>query len=76
MGVFQQSALDQQVHLVENYFEKLDFRRFQIDLRENIEMDDVSQMDRLIAYGERLGRNIINDKFDRSMGIDIKKAFV
>ena len=74
LGVFQQSALDQQVHLVETYFKKLDFRRFQVDLRENIEMDDISQMDRLMAYGERLGRYIINDKFDRSMGVEIKRV--
>ncbi len=74
LGVFQQSALDQQVHLVETYFEKLDFRRFQIDMRENIEMDDLRQMDRLLAYGERLGRMIINNKFDRAMGVVIKRV--
>ncbi len=74
LGVFQQSALDQQVHLVETYFEKLDFRRFQIDMRENIEMDDVRQMDRLLAYGERLGRMILKDQVDRSMGVAIKKV--
>lgn len=72
LGGFQQSALDQQVHLVETYFEKLDFRRFQVNLRENIEMDDVSQMDRLLAYGARLGRMIINDQFDRAMEVEIK----
>jgi hypothetical protein len=76
MGVFQQSALDQQVHLVETYFDALDFRRFQVDLRENIEMDDVQQMDRLLAYGERLGRMIVNDKYDRAMGVVIKRASV
>jgi len=74
LGVFQQSAFDQQVHLVETYFNELDFRRFQIDLRENIEMDDVSQMDRLVAYGARLGRMILNDQFDRAQGIEIKQA--
>jgi len=74
LGVFQQSALDQQVHLVETYFQKLDFRRFQIDLRENIEMDDLGQMDRLLAYGERLGRMILKDQVDRAMGIEIKRV--
>jgi hypothetical protein len=74
LGVFQQSALDQQVHLVETFFSTIDFRRFQVDLRENIGMDNVRQMDRLLAYGERLGRMVINDKFDRSMGVVIKRA--
>ncbi|MEJ2758789.1 MAG: patatin-like phospholipase family protein [Anaerolineales bacterium] len=72
LGVFMQSAYDQQVHLVETYFTQLDFRRFQIDLREPIEMDDTSQMDRLIAYGARLGRMILDDKYDRAQGIEIK----
>jgi len=74
LGIFQQSAYDQQVHLVETYFKDLDFRRFQIDLRENIEMDDVEQIDRLIAYGARLGRMILNDQYDRAQGIDITRA--
>jgi hypothetical protein len=62
------------VHLVETFFSTIDFRRFQVDLRENIGMDNVRQMDRLLAYGERLGRMVINDKFDRSMGVVIKRA--
>jgi len=74
LGVFQQSAYDQQVHLVETYFKDLDFRRFQIDLRENIEMDDVHQINRLVAYGARLGRMILNDKYDWAQGIVIKQA--
>ncbi len=73
LGVFQQSAYDQQVHLVETYFKKLDFRRFQINMREPIEMDDVHQIDRLVAYGARLGRMILNDKLDRAQGILIKQ---
>lgn len=74
LGVFQQSAYDQQVHLVETYFKKLDFRRFQIDMRENIAMDAVHQVDRLVAYGARLGRMILNDKYDWAQGIVIKQA--
>ncbi len=74
LGIFQQSAYDQQVHLVETYFKDLDFRRFQIDLRKNIEMDDVEQIDRLIAYGARLGRMILNDQYDRAQGVDIARA--
>ena len=71
-GVFMQSAYDQQVHLVETYFEDLDFRRFQVDLREDIPMDDTRQMDRLVAYGARLGRMILDDHYDRSQGLIIK----
>jgi hypothetical protein len=72
LGVFSQSALDQQVHLVNTYFKEIDFRRFQINLREPIEMDDISQIDHLIAYGTRLGRMILDDKVDRAQEIIIK----
>jgi hypothetical protein len=72
LDVFSQSAYDQQVHLVNTYFHGLDFRRFQINLREPIAMDDTSQMDLLVAYGTRLGRMILNDKTDSAMGIIIK----
>jgi len=72
LSVFSQSATDQQVHLVHTYFHGLDFRRFQINLRETIEMDDTSQMEALVAYGSRLGRMILNDKTDSSQGIIIK----
>ncbi len=71
-GVFTQSAYDQQVHLVKTYFKDLDFRRFQINLREPIEMDDTHRIDHLIAYGSRLGRMILNDKIDRAQEIIIK----
>jgi hypothetical protein len=73
LNVFSQSAYDQQVHLVETYFKELDFRRFQINFREPIEMDDTSQMEQLIAYGVRLGRMILNDHYDSTQGIVIKK---
>ncbi|MDO9545280.1 MAG: patatin-like phospholipase family protein [Pelolinea sp.] len=72
LDVFSQSAYDQQVHLVETYFQQLDFRRFQINLREPIAMDDTSQMDILMAYGTRLGRMILSDKTDPAQGIVIK----
>ncbi|MFN2302663.1 MAG: hypothetical protein ACK2TV_02935, partial [Anaerolineales bacterium] len=72
LNVFTQSAYDQQVHLVHTYFEKLDFRRFQINLRAPIEMDDITQMDQLFAYGARLGRMILNDHTDPAQGIVIK----
>lgn len=72
-GVFMQSAYDQQVHLVETYFKELDFRRFQVNLREPIEMDDIRYVQHLVAYGARLGQMILNDQFDRSQGIIIKR---
>jgi patatin-like phospholipase/acyl hydrolase len=73
IDVFMQSAYDEQVHLVDTYFKELDFRRFQINLRKPIEMDDTNQIDRLVAYGSRLGRMILNDQFDSSQGIIIKQ---
>jgi hypothetical protein len=73
LGVFLQSAYDQQVHLVDTYFKEIDFRRFQINLREPIEMDDTCQVERLVAYGCRLGRKILNDQVDRAQGVISKR---
>ncbi|MHB1354733.1 MAG: patatin-like phospholipase family protein [Anaerolineae bacterium] len=64
LGAFLQSADDQQVHLVQTFFGALDFRRFQVDLEVPIGMDDASQMDRLVDYGEQLGHKILNDELD------------
>jgi hypothetical protein len=75
LGAFQQSADDQQVHLVDTFFEQLDFRRFQVDLREPIQMDDISKLAELTVYGDELGRMILNDQVDRAMEITIAKAF-
>jgi patatin-like phospholipase/acyl hydrolase len=69
LGAFLQSAHDQQVHLVDTFFDKLDFRRFQVDLHEPIAMDDPTRIPELTAYGEELGRKILNDEFDRAMHI-------
>ena len=71
--VFLQSAYDQQVHLVQTHFKGLDFRRFQIDLEENIPMDDTRQMDKLVAYGSALGRMIVTDQVDPVQGINLKE---
>ena len=73
--IFLQSAYDQQVHLVETHFKDLDFRRFQIDLQEKIEMDDAGQMEKLVAYGTTLGRMIVNDQVDPIQGINLKERF-
>jgi len=69
LGAFQQSADDQQVHLVNNFFKDLDFRRFQIDLREPISMDDPSAIPELLEYGRELGEKIIGDSLDRAQKV-------
>lgn len=69
LGAFISSADDQQVHLVETFFDKLDFRRFQIDLRESIAMDASNSKDLLTAYGDRLGAMILRDQFDGAMNV-------
>jgi predicted acylesterase/phospholipase RssA len=74
-GAFLQSAADQQVNLVETYFKSIDFRRFQINLREPIEMDDTSQIEQLRAYGTRLGKMLLSDQYDSSQGVLAQKAY-
>ena len=69
LGAFLASADDQQVHLVDTFFEKLDFRRFQVDLTTAIAMDDPSQIPQLVAYGEQMGQMILNDQYDRALGV-------
>jgi hypothetical protein len=73
LDAFSQSADDQQVHLVENFFPALDFRRFQVNLAQPIAMDDVSMIPRLAVYGDELGRMLLNDQLDRSQGIVPKR---
>ncbi|NOZ26635.1 MAG: patatin-like phospholipase family protein [Chloroflexi bacterium] len=74
LGAFLQSADDQQVHLVSTFFQDLDFRRFQVDLREPIEMDDPSKIPQLTAYGDELGRKILNDETDPALDFRIMRA--
>lgn len=64
LGAFQQSADDQQVHLVGNMFTDLDFRRFNLDLMETIGMDNASQIPLLSQYGDLLWDKILNDQTD------------
>ena len=61
------SANDQQVHLVETFFKDLDFRRFQVDFKSSIPMDDTGHMDELVAYGEQMGHMLLNDVTDRAL---------
>jgi len=74
LGAFLQSADDQQVHLVRTFFEDLDFRRFQVDLREPIAMDDPGKIPQLTAYGDVLGHKILDDETDRAMEITASRA--
>jgi hypothetical protein len=61
MGAFMKSADDQQVHVVETLFPDLDFRRFQVDMTEEISMDQPEAMPQLLRYGEMLGRKLLGD---------------
>lgn len=74
LGAFTRSADDQQVHLVETFFKQLDFRRFQVDLREPIGMDDASRIPELVAYGEELGKKLLNDETDRAQQVQATQA--
>lgn len=67
---FLASASDQQVHLVDTLFTGLDFRRFQVDLKDSIAMDDVSAIPELVEYGEEMGQMILNDQYDRAQLVE------
>ncbi|MCP4543746.1 MAG: patatin-like phospholipase family protein [Chloroflexi bacterium] len=65
LGAFMHSADDEQVHVVNTFFRKIDFRRFQIDLDEPMGLGiDVSKIPELVVYGDELGRKILNDETD------------
>jgi len=64
LDAFTVDAARQQVHLVHRFFERLDFRRFQIELTESIPMDDTSSIAKLTEYGEKLGKKILNDEWE------------
>ena len=68
-GAFLQSADDQQVHLVDTFFQKLDFRRFNVNLKEVIEMDDPRSIPQLEIYGEEMGKKILADSYDEAQGV-------
>lgn len=69
LNAFLESASDQQVRTVESFFKKLDFRRFQVDLRDDLQMDDVSRIPELLEYGTQMGNMILNDELDRAIRI-------
>jgi len=62
---------DRQVHLVNAFFRELDFRRFQVPMLEEIQMDDVrpQALSALLRYGDELGRRILNDETDQEQDI-------
>ena len=69
LGAFLNSADDQQVNLVDTFFTTMDFRRFQVDLKESIGMDDPSKTQELIAYGDEMGKMILGDVTDKAMKV-------
>ena len=74
LGAFQQSSDDQQVHLVNTFFEQLDFRRFQVNLNESYPMDEPDKIPELTDYGDQLGEMILSDQMDQAMEIQPNKA--
>ncbi|MFN2280279.1 MAG: patatin-like phospholipase family protein [Anaerolineales bacterium] len=74
LGAFQESADDQQVHLVKTFFPELDFRRFQVDLDRPYPMDAPENIPALTEFGDRLGEMILNDQLDGALGIQPKRA--
>jgi hypothetical protein len=69
LDAFSQCAADQQVDLVSKLFPTLDFRRFQVDLKEPIMLDDLSRLDLMLDYGQVLGSKILADDTDVAMNI-------
>ncbi len=69
LDAFLSSASDQQVRIVETFFKKLDFRRFQVDLKDALPMDDVSCIPELLEYGTQMGNMILNDELDRAIKV-------
>jgi hypothetical protein len=74
VGAFLQSADDQQVRVVSQFFNELDFRRFQVDLRSTIEPDDPSRPDELTSYGDELWEKILSDETDKVTDITAGQA--
>ena len=69
LDAFITSASDQQVRLVETFFKKLDFRRFQVNLSDALPMDDVSCIPELLEYGTQMGNMILGDQLDSAIRV-------
>jgi len=65
LDAFTVDAARQQVDLVRYGFDKLDFRRFNIELTDSISMDDTSGIAKLTEYGALLGQKILNDDWEK-----------
>jgi predicted acylesterase/phospholipase RssA len=75
LDAFLSSAGDQQVHLVDTFFQDLDFRRFQVDLDALYPLDNPSQIPQLVKFGEKMGKKILDDQYDRTIGISPELPF-
>jgi hypothetical protein len=73
LDAFISSASDQQVRIVETFFNNLDFRRFQVDLKAPIPMDDPSHIPELLEYGQQMGKMILEDQIDSAIKIKPSK---
>lgn len=71
---FLTSASDQQVRLVDTFFEGLDFRRFQVDMEEAVPMDDPAAIPILEEYGTEMGKMILADRVDSAAKIKPARA--
>lgn len=69
LDAFTHCAADQQVDLVNKLFPTLDFRRFQVDLEQPIQLDNIAQVPAMLTYGEALGSMILADSVDGAMNI-------
>jgi predicted acylesterase/phospholipase RssA len=69
LDAFISSASDQQVRIVETFFKKLDFRRFQVDLETSMPMDDPSRIPELLEYGQKMGKMILEDQVDSAIKV-------
>ncbi len=74
LDAFLHSANDQQVHLVETFFQRLDFRRFQVNLKERIAIDSPNAIPELVRYGAQMAEQIMNDEIDGAMGVEAERA--
>ena len=70
-----QDSSDQQVSLVSNLFPEMDFRRFQVDLKESINVDDFRKIPILLEYGEEMGRKLLNDLLDPRQNDPLTTSF-
>jgi predicted acylesterase/phospholipase RssA len=74
LDAFLTSASDQQVRLVDTFFKKLDFRRFQVDMNQALPMDDPGAIPVLLEYGTQMGQMVLEDRTDSAARIKPAKA--